>query len=219
MPDGPSLAPRRPWLNALFVDHAVLRSVWRNWAVVAPGRLYRSNHPLPWQLAAAARRHGLRSVINLRGHRATCGADALARAEAARLGLRQVDAPFESRGAPHRVRVLRLAGLLADLPEPILMHCKSGADRTGLAAGIWLLLHGHPPAAAAGQLSLRHLHVRQARTGILDAFFAAYAAAAAARPIGFLDWVRTEYDEAALLREFRSRPWADRLVDGVLRRE
>jgi protein tyrosine/serine phosphatase len=98
----------------------------------------------------------------------------------------------------------------------VLIHCKSGADRTGLAAGIWLLLQGRPPAAALAQLSLRHGHVRQSRTGILDAFFEAYAAAA---PKPFLDWLREDYDEAALRRDFTSQPWADRLLDGILRRE
>lgn len=204
------------WINSLFVDHAALRIGWRNWAVVAPGKLYRSNHPLPWQLRAAARRHGIRTVINLRGHRQSCGSDTLAREEAARLGLTQIDAPFESRGAPHKDRILRLVDILARAEEPILIHCKSGADRTGLVAGLWLLLQGRPVSEAAAQLTLRHGHIRQGKTGILDAFFAAYAAAA---PKPFLDWLREDYDEAALRAAFQSQPWADRLLDGVLRRE
>ncbi len=204
------------WINSLFVDHAVLRIGWRNWAVVEPGRLYRSNHPLPWQLRAAARRHDIRTVINLRGHREACGSDALARDEAGRLGLTQIDAPFESRGAPHKDRILRLVDTLARVEEPILIHCKSGADRTGLVAGLWLLLQGRPVSEAAAQLTLRHGHIRQGKTGILDAFFAAYAADA---PKPFLDWLREDYDEAALRASFQTQPWADRLLDGVLRRE
>jgi protein tyrosine/serine phosphatase len=213
------LGRRRAELNSLFVDHAFLRVVWRNWGTVVPGRLYRSNHPTPWQLRLAAWRHGLRTVINLRGERPDCGSDVLGREAAARIGLVHIDAPFESRGAPHKDRVLRLARLLGEVPEPILLHCKSGADRTGLAAGIWLLLQGRPVEEALDQLSLRFFHIRQGKTGILDAFFLAYAEATRERPKPFLDWVREDYDEDALRRDFRSRPWADRLVDGVLRRE
>jgi protein tyrosine phosphatase (PTP) superfamily phosphohydrolase (DUF442 family) len=215
-----SAGRRRAWLNALLVDHAALRIPWRNWGVVEAGRLYRSNHPLPWQLAAAARRHALKSVINLRGHRRDCGADALGRAQAQALGLVHVDAPFESRGAPHKDRILRLVEILKTLPEPILIHCKSGADRTGLAAGLWLLLQGRGVEAALDQLHWRFGHLSASRTGILDAFFREYAAFTArqgAKP--FLDWLREDYDEAALRAKFRSQPWADRLVDGVLRRE
>ena len=36
---------------------------------------------------------------------------------------------------------------------------------------------------------------------------------------GILDWLREDYDEAALRQSFTSRPWADRIVDGLLRRE
>ncbi|WP_160122780.1 fused DSP-PTPase phosphatase/NAD kinase-like protein [Rhodovarius lipocyclicus] len=206
----------RRWLNALFVDHALFRLVWRNWGVVEAGRLYRSNHPLPWQIRAAVRRHGIRTIINLRGHRQDCGADALSRAEAARLGVTLIDAPFESRGAPHRDRIERLVALLPSLREPILIHCKSGADRTGLIAAVWLLLQGRPPAEAMRQLSLRYGHVAAARTGILDAFVALYAKA---WPKPFLQWLREDYDEAALRRDFRSRRWADAITDGLLRRE
>jgi protein tyrosine/serine phosphatase len=218
---GPRPPPsrRRDWANSLFVDHAVLRLGWRNWAAVEEGRLYRSNHPLPWQLRHAARRFGLRTVINLRGERALCGSDRLGRAEAAALGLAHVDAPFESRGAPHRDRILRLAEIYRAMEEPALIHCKSGADRTGLAAGVWLLLQDRPPEAALAQLSLRYGHVRQGRTGILDAFFLLYAEAHRRDRKPFLDWVRDDYDEAALRRDFRARPWADLLVDKVLRRE
>jgi protein tyrosine phosphatase (PTP) superfamily phosphohydrolase (DUF442 family) len=168
----------------------------------------------------AARHHGIRTIINLRGHRTDCGADALSRAEAARLGLAHIDAPFESRGAPHKDRILRLAGIFQDMDEPALIHCKSGADRTGLAAGIWLLLQGRPVSEALAQLSLRHGHVAAARTGILDAFFKSFAAFQGENPtIPFLDWLRDTYSEAALRESFSSNPWADRLVDQVLRRE
>ncbi len=215
-----SAGRRGAWLNSLLVDHAVLRIPWRNWGVVEPGRLYRSNHPLPWQLRAARDRYGLRTVLNLRGHRQDCGSDALGRARAGELGLVHADAPFESRGAPHKDRILRLAALFGELPEPLLIHCKSGADRTGLVAGIWLLLRGHPVAAALDQLHWRFGHVAASRTGILDAFFRDYAAFLAAHgPKPFLDWIRDDYSEDALRERFRSQPWADRLVDRVLRRE
>jgi protein tyrosine/serine phosphatase len=206
------------WLNSLFIDHAVLRVAWRNWGVVERGRLYRSNHPLPWQLAEAARRHGIASVINLRGHRAACGSDKLSREAAPALGLVHADQPLESRGAPHKDRLQRLIHLYRTLPEPILIHCKSGADRAGLAAGVWRLLQGHGAARAAAELSWRHGHVAAAKTGILDAFFAEYAAAEA-RGRDFETWLAQDYDEDALRARFKARPVASWFTDKVLRRE
>lgn len=212
--------PRNPWLNSLFLDHALLRIPWRNWGVVESGRLYRSNHPTPWQIRQAASRYGIRTVINLRGNRPDCGSDVLGRAEAARLGLAYIDVALESRGAPAWDRIENLAGVYARVEEPALIHCKSGADRTGLGAGIWLLLQGRSVDEALAQLTLRHGHIAAAKTGILDAFFRSYRAFIQQHgPKPFLDWARDDYDREGLRAAFRSKPWADRIVDGVLRRE
>ena len=207
----------RAWIDGLFVDHGVFRLVWGNFATVAPGRLYRSNHPTPARLAAATRRYGLKTLINLRGER-QCGSDALSREAAARLGLRHIDAPLESRGAPHRDRILRLAEIFRLMDEPALMHCKSGADRTGLAAGLFVILNGGTSKDALAQLSWRYGHVSRSRTGILDAFFHHYATEAEGR-LPFLDWVRDEYDEVALKRDFVAGGLATFLNDTLLQRE
>ena len=129
------------WRDSLLVDHAVFRTVWTNFAEVMPGKLYRANHPTPGRLTAFARRHQLRTLINLRGPR-FCGSDALSRERAEALGLDHVYMAFESRGAPHRDRILRFAELWRTIRFPALLHCKSGADRAGLAAGLAILFDG-----------------------------------------------------------------------------
>jgi protein tyrosine/serine phosphatase len=207
----------KAWSDSLLVDHAVFRVLWDNWAPVIPGRLYRSNHPTPARLAAIARRHGIRTIVNLRGHR-QCGSDALSREAAARLGLKHIDAPFESRGAPHKDRILRLAEIYRSIEEPALIHCKSGADRAGLAAGLFLLLDGGSAQEALAQLSWRFGHFRRSRTGILDAFFIRYAVEGEGRK-PFLDWVREDYDEMALRRDFVAGGLASFINDRILIRE
>jgi protein tyrosine/serine phosphatase len=202
------------WVDALFIDHAVFRLAWSNFAAVAPGRLYRCNHPTPQRLASLTRRYGLKTLINLRG-RTTNGSDALSRDTAAHLGLDFIDMALESRGAPHRDRILRLHDIFRDMRAPALMHCKSGADRAGLAAGLFVLFQGGTAREALQQLSLRFGHIRQARTGILDAFFHHYAREAEGRK-PFLDWVREDYDEAALRRNFHANGLASFINDWVL---
>ncbi len=207
----------KAWSDSLLIDHAVFRVLWDNWAPVVPGRLYRSNHPTPARLAAAARRHGIRTIINLRGHR-QCGSDALSREAAARLGLIHIDAPFESRGAPHKDRILRLAGIYQTMQEPALIHCKSGADRAGLASGLFLLMNGGSAEDALRQLSWKFGHLNRSRTGILDAFFIRYALDGEGRK-PFLDWVREDYDEMGLRRDFVAGGLASFVNDRILARE
>ncbi len=202
------------WFDALLIDHAVFRVVWSNFAAVAPGRLYRCNHPTPGRLAAITRRYGIKTLINLRGQTGN-GSDALSREAAQSLGLDFIDAPLESRGAPQRDRILRLNEIFRQMRAPGLLHCKSGADRAGLAAGLFVLFRGGTSREALQQLSLRFGHIRQARTGILDAFFHHYAREAEGRK-PFLDWVREDYDEAALRQNFRANGLASFDNDWVL---
>jgi protein tyrosine phosphatase (PTP) superfamily phosphohydrolase (DUF442 family) len=205
------------WIDALFIDHAVFRLVWSNLSEVVPGRVYRCNHPTPGRLTRLTRRLGIRTLINLRGQ-ARNGSDALSRETASRLGLAFHDMSLESRGAPQRDRILRLHALYRDMQAPALLHCKSGADRAGLASGLIVMFEGGTAADALRQLSWRFGHVRQARTGILDAFFLRYQREAEGRT-PFLDWVRHDYDEAALRRDFHANGLASFINDWVLAHE
>ncbi len=202
------------WIDSLFIDHAVLRLVWGNLAAVIPGKIYRCNHPTPARLRRMTARLGLRTLINLRGQTES-GSDALSREAARELGLSFHDMALESRGAPQRDRILRLHGIYASMQTPAIMHCKSGADRAGLAAGLMVLFAGGTAADALRQLSWRFGHIRQARTGILDAFILLYQRQAEGRK-PFLDWVREDYDEAALRRDFRANGLASFINDWVL---
>jgi len=205
------------WIDSLFIDHAVFRLLWGNLSTVVPGRAYRCNHPTPWRLRRMTRRLGLRSLINLRG-RTQSGSDALSREAAERLGLAFYDMALESRGAPQPDRIMRLHEIYRTMAAPALLHCKSGADRAGLASALIVMFEGGNAAQALRQLSWRFGHIRQARTGILDAFFLRYQHEAEGR-LAFLDWVRTEYDPAALKRDFHANGLASFITDRILVRE
>ncbi len=205
------------WIDSLFIDHAVFRLIWGNLAVVVPGRVYRCNHPTPGRLRGMARRLGIRTLINLRG-KTQSGSDALSREAAQALGLSFHDMAFESRGAPQRDRILRLHDIYRSMPTPAVMHCKSGADRAGLAAGLMVLFDGGTAADALRQLSLRFGHIRQAKTGILDAFFLLYQRQAEGRK-PFLDWLQQDYDAAELRRDFHANGLASFINDWVLAHE
>jgi protein tyrosine/serine phosphatase len=205
------------WVDSLFVDHAIFRTTHANFATVIPGRLYRCNHPTPTRIRRLTRRLGLKTIVNLRGETGT-GSYHLSRDAAEKLGLAHHDLSVESRGAPHRDRILRLLGIWRSSPGPMLVHCKSGADRAGLASGLCLLFEGRSAAEALRQLSWRFGHIRQARTGILDAFFMRYQRDGEGRK-PFLDWLDQDYDEAALRRDFHANGLASFIDDWILAHE
>lgn len=205
------------WIDSLFIDHAIFRLVWSNLAPVAPGILYRCNHPTPVRLRAMRQVLGIQAVINLRGQTQS-GSDALSRDAAGRLGLEFHDIPFESRGAPRVDRILRLHDIFQTMRGPAIMHCKSGADRAGIGSALWILLHDGTSQAALSHLSWRFGHVKQSRTGVLDAFVLRFQREAEGRK-PFLDWLRDDYDREALQREFRANGLASFVNDWVLAHE
>ena len=215
------LASRRgraiAWADSLLVDHGLIRLAWSNAASVIPGRLYRANHPSPRRLAAQTRTLGLRSVISLRGPTGN-GSDALLREAAARLGVAVFDAPLDSGRPPSRERLLHLLDTFARMPEPALVFCKSGADRAGFAASLFVLHTGGALAAAQAQLSWRFGHLRRSRAGVLDALLARYGAETGGER-SFADWVCHGYDPEAVQRDFRAGRIAGFVNDRVLARE
>lgn len=206
----------RDWWELMAVDHGFLRVLWHNLHEVRPG-VWRSNQPSPGRVHAAADM-GIKTVVSLRGARSDGGWRLEKEACDAR-GMSLVDFAIRSRAVPDRDTVLAARDLFRSLEYPILMHCKSGADRAGIMAALYILLEaGGTAAEAAGQLSPKYLHVRQAKTGLLDAFIGGYAEAERDGR-SFTDWVKNDLDPSAIEARFRSRGWADRLVDTVLRRE
>jgi protein tyrosine/serine phosphatase len=102
----------------------------------------------------------------------------------------------------------------------VLFHCKSGADRAGMMATLYLHLHeGMELRRAMRQLSLFYGHVRQARTGVIDYFFERYLAETRGQAMPLLDWVERHYDPAELNATFRESGFARFVVNDLLRRE
>ncbi|MCJ2034209.1 tyrosine-protein phosphatase [Methylobacterium sp. J-068] len=208
----------RAWASMLLTDHGLFRLVYLNRHRVGAGRLWRSAQPAPHQIDAMARA-GLRTIVCLRGE-PEYGSGPLERERCRALGLDFRTIALRSRAAPEAGTILALKRIYATIPYPALIHCKSGADRAGLAAALYLVFEENvPPREAMRQLSLRYGHVRQAKTGILDRFFTAYLEAAARDPIAFEDWVRERYDPVALEASVKDGRWSNLIVDRVLRRE
>ncbi len=139
--------------------YVVVRWVNGNFHAVVPGEVYRSAQPSPEQLEEWTREHRLRTVVNLRGstpkdyHRAEAAA-------AERLGLRLINVRLTATDLPSTIELGKLIDALETAPRPMLIHCRDGADRTGLASVLAALaVGGDSYAEAREQLSLKYFHL------------------------------------------------------------
>jgi protein tyrosine phosphatase (PTP) superfamily phosphohydrolase (DUF442 family) len=130
-----------------------------NFHVVSPGQVYRSGQVTREMLIEKAREHGIKSVLNLRG----VSSDTKwyeAETQAAReLGLKHYDFPLSARREVTDQEIDQLLAMIDSAPKPLLIHCKSGSDRTGLASALYLYARENKsPEEASGQLTIRCGH-------------------------------------------------------------
>lgn len=190
---------RRSHRYVMWSDHGILRTFWTNFGQVAPD-VFRSNHPGHDRLADYQRR-GIKSVLNLRG--ASQRAPYLFEAEScSALGLELFSIALEARKPARRAALLELFDLFDRIPRPFVMHCKSGADRAGLASALYVLDQGGTVTQARRELSLRYLHLRFTKTGVQDHMLDLYEQRLKDGPISIRDWVRDAYDPEALADSF-----------------
>ena len=205
------------WSAMLLQDHGFLRLGFRNRRRVSD-QLFCANQPLPHQIKDEARR-GIKTILNLRGVSPKSYYQ-LEKEACAKYGLNLVDFQVKSREAPTREGFHEAKRLFETIAYPALMHCKSGADRTGIMGVFYrLVIEEAPLDDALEQLSLRYLHVKAGKTGVLDHVFETYRTQGLARGMDFMTWVDEVYDPDAVMRDFRSTWWGSAITEGVFSRE
>lgn len=126
---------------------------------VVPGRLYRSATLSAPDLDALLVQDGIRTIINLRGRGAGQAWHDEERRTAEKRGVRLVDLPWSAGRQLTDAEVATFFRTVRSAKAPILIHCKSGADRTGLAVSLFLAKFEHASEEAAeAELSIRYGH-------------------------------------------------------------
>jgi protein tyrosine/serine phosphatase len=159
---------------------------------VVPGSVYRSAQLNPRQLQRVIARYGVRTVISLRGgdegddwfceQGVACGAEGA--------GLEGIT--FSARRLPHPGKLKKLLRAFDRSPYPLLFHCRGGADRTGMAATLYLHLYAGVPLDEAQRrgLTWRYGHF-PFQAAPMGEFFDLYRAEANGLPLR--EWIREEY--------------------------
>lgn len=154
--------------------------------------VFRSPQPGEDQLYRRIAAHGIRTVACLRGEGEPSQASARATIAS---GATFVSVPMSATRPPRPDTLLQLWRLAATAERPLLLHCRAGVDRTGLAAALVVLHDTGDLSQARGQLALvpyGHLGAfgTQAMDDVLDAY-EPYA-----DRMAFPDWVQQVYAAA-----------------------
>ena len=221
---GAESKPRRWWslLTRLGIAALIVLPIWHfstiflagNVHEVIPGQLYRGAQPSGRSLENLIRKHKIRTVLNARG---CCWPDGWYTSEAEvcqRLGVNLEDICFSAVHLPSRDELRVLIDVLDHAERPIFIHCRQGADRTGIASmAAELLIEGSNYDHASRQLSLRYGHAPIGKTTILDQFMDLYAdwlksTNQVHSPERFRHWIREGYKGG----------WCDARFENVQRR-
>ena len=205
------------WYDSLIQDGRISGLFYANRHHLG-GDVWRSGQPTPFGVRWFAARGG-KSILSLRGN--NCGGTyALEREEAARLGLSLDFWKCAAAKVMPAEGVQNLIDMLRTLERPLLIHCKSGADRMGFVSVIYKhVILGEPIEEALKQLSLKYGHIRSSRTGVLDLFFETYVAENENGALSFEDWLHGRYDPAHINASFEKGPIVGWIEEKVLRRE
>lgn len=191
---------RKAYWHFHLLDHGMLRALWANLTEIAPGA-WRSNQPSPRGLMRL-KKLGIKTVLNLRG--VNQRSPYLFEAETCQnLGITLISANLAARSLVPRQNLVKLLNIFDTIQHPFVMHCKSGADRAGLASALYLLhVKGVTISQAKKQLSFRFLHIRSSSTGILDFVLDTFENDIAEAPMTIREWIETRYDPKALTAGF-----------------
>ncbi len=115
---------------------------------VIPDKIYRSGQLDKKELTSVTEKYHIKSMINLRG---AWSGDSWYDVESRFAAENHIDyhsIRLSAYKLPPKQKIRDLVFLLETVPKPIIFHCEGGADRTGMAAAISLILFSNDPSVA-----------------------------------------------------------------------
>jgi undecaprenyl-diphosphatase len=118
----------------------------QNVHTVIPNKIYRSAQFDHKELTIYTKKFGLKTIVNLRGSWPTNHWYQVESTFAKQNHLHYYPIQFSAYKLPTKDKLRELVHLLQTAPQPIIFHCEGGADRTGMAAAISVILYDKNPS-------------------------------------------------------------------------
>lgn len=148
-------------LFAAFIWRSSTFRISKNFDVVDPGRFYRSAQLTPKELEQVIDQYGIKTVISMRGAPENSFWVKPQQEVLERKGVKFVTASWMTDFFPDKENFLKFAHALREEQYPILVHCRTGADRTGEASAIYAMefMGQSKEEAIQKNLNVDHYHV------------------------------------------------------------
>jgi undecaprenyl-diphosphatase len=201
------------FVGLLFTGRMLTKN---NFHEVIGNEIYRSAQLSAGTLESVVEKYDIKTVISLRRPRPDESWYTDEKELTRSFGVAHHDIAMDLTFSPRIDHLMELRNLLENAPKPLLVHCRAGADRTGLAAIMAKLLDGTSTLEEArAQVSWKFHVVREDSMGI--PFFDAYAAWLAASGTEhstdrFNYWLENEYVDLSgnihfLVDQIRDQLW------------
>jgi protein tyrosine/serine phosphatase len=122
----------------LFGTYLGMVELSGNFRSVIAGEFYRSGQPSAADIVRYHKAHGIKTIINLRGKNVGRRWYDAEVAASERLGITHLDFRMSAKRGLSQEQAAELISIMEHAEKPLLIHCHSGADRSGLAAALYV---------------------------------------------------------------------------------
>ena len=143
-----------------------------NFHAITRGEAYRSALLDRDELEHYIKKYEIKSIVNLLGDHPNEPWYREEKEVSADHNLEHYDLSLPATHEPTEEEARELVEIFKNAPRPVLIHCKAGADRSGLAAAMWkVVVDKEPKSVAAKELSVLYGHIPIGKTIAMDHFF------------------------------------------------
>lgn len=143
-----------------YVYRTSVFRITQNFAVVNPGKLFRSAQLSTDELQDSIKKYGIKTVISLRGWPSKTDYYEAEADTLAKLNVEFVALDFDDNFYPAEKDLRQLFLTFEKGDYPMLIHCRVGADRTGMVAALYEQVYMNKTAEESlEQLTFKNWHV------------------------------------------------------------